>query len=233
MYGSTFHSPLLLLILILLKLALGLEIIAKFRAAKRFAERQRLVASHRRPSKIIPFLDRAVLSLHPICPFEPEDPHVLEEYDDEEYAKYVDPPSRIDPDDGPELVWRATHRMSSCDEFANAALHRSLRMRGYVLWDKDRLERWDLLEEYQLPSTRSLRPPSHNTFDQVWERSLQRRAHIYLHGGRGWWSEDDESKVVYSDPAEAENVNSKDCHPIERMQRKECSILWNGQRTGR
>jgi hypothetical protein len=152
--------------------------------------------------------------LHPISLFEPEDPRVLEEYDDEELAKYVDPPSRADPDDGPELVWRTAHRMSYCDGFVNSDIHRPLRMRGYVLWDKDRLERWGLLKECRQASPGSRRLPSHNTFDEAWERSLQRRAQIYLHGGRGWWSEDDESRVIYSNPVEAENVNREDCcHP--------------------
>lgn len=62
------------------------------------------------------------------------------------------------------------------------------------MWERERLEKWNLLtldwdyENYECPG-------SEVCCDMI--RSQELRAEVWKRGGRGWWSEDDESKVVY------------------------------------
>lgn len=104
-----------------------------------------------------------------------------------------------DTDFGPSDAWGWTQE----DRFTNPAVswyqNEDLRGWGYVLWDRRRLDEWDAMHYI-----RSEKRPK--DLDYEWgktqntenmEESWKRRAVIHLAGGRGWWSADDESQVVW------------------------------------
>ncbi|EGD94589.1 hypothetical protein TESG_02099 [Trichophyton tonsurans CBS 112818] len=97
---------------------------------------------------------------------------------------------------GPAEVWRTTHLEMSSYNFVMADEHISLRERGYVMWDYSRLSNWGLLRVPWQPPPREPPEVELDMREKVF-RSHQRRSDIYLQGGRGWWSEEDESRVVY------------------------------------
>jgi hypothetical protein len=122
---------------------------------------------------------------------------LLSDYDDEKMKKLVHSAAIIDPDPGPAEVWRLTHLDKSCDQFVMAFYpgHRSLRERGYVMWDHERLANWGLLK---IPW--QAQPEAHAEWERARKRmqwSQNRRSKIWRRGGRGWWSANDESKVIY------------------------------------
>ncbi|KAF3481222.1 uncharacterized protein GIQ15_03981 [Arthroderma uncinatum] len=98
--------------------------------------------------------------------------------------------------DGPIEVWRVTHWHTSSKSFVMADEHIPLRERGYVMWDTDRLLEWGLLNTPWRPPPPESFYPSRKVEDEM-RRSYSRRREISLDGGSGWWSENDESKVVY------------------------------------
>ncbi|KAF3483594.1 uncharacterized protein GIQ15_02918 [Arthroderma uncinatum] len=70
--------------------------------------------------------------------------------------------------------------------------HIPLRERGYVMWSHRRLSRWGLLKTpWQFPPFSSYHQSPE--VEEAVLRSHQRRTEIWLKGGRGWWSEDDET----------------------------------------
>ncbi|EFQ99502.1 hypothetical protein MGYG_02515 [Nannizzia gypsea CBS 118893] len=96
---------------------------------------------------------------------------------------------------GPPEVWWVTHLEMASYDFVMAPDHLPLRERGYVMWDYERLSKWGLLKT---PWQRQPVEPPEVARDMR-EKVLQshrRRTEIWLIGGRGWWSEEDESKVV-------------------------------------
>lgn len=137
------------------------------------------------------FIDDALL-----LSYRSRDDTRLSEYCAQRTKKEIRPPAVIDPDKGPAEVWRITHLEMPSREFVMANAHIPLRESGYVMWDYDRLSRWGLLK---IP-WRPIPGPSREEQNRQWEemrRSFDRRTEIWRSGGRGWWSEHDESKVVY------------------------------------
>ncbi|THV43905.1 hypothetical protein BGAL_0821g00020 [Botrytis galanthina] len=145
--------------------------------------------------------------------------HWLEDYSEEDDDKFVNKSVWFDDDDkGPELVWRWAHQLFNCIEFVLCDKHRFEREWGYVMWDHSRLlelrvmeNEWKATEDAE--NDRGLRPP---------QESMDRRDKIYLAGGRGWWTAEDESKVVWphgcapwDKPKEPDRWNSKDARSID------------------
>ena len=120
----------------------------------------------------------------------------LEEYDDEQRNRIIPPPAVTDPDPGPEQVWNHMHQEMDREEFIMSERQTYIRERGYVFWDQWRLENWGILRtpwEWWLLGSPG---PSREEYLKM-RASLDRRSEIYLDGGRGWWSENDESHIVY------------------------------------
>jgi hypothetical protein len=123
----------------------------------------------------------------------------LSVYDGRLLATVSFSPAASEPDPGPDEVWRATHYESRRPEFLMGSDHHYLRERGYVFWDRDRLADWDLLtvrweNDLWVPKSR----PTRAERDEQMQ-SIRRRNTIYHKEGRGWWSKDDKSRVVYPD----------------------------------
>lgn len=82
---------------------------------------------------------------------------------------------------------------------------RELRRRGYVMWDHSRLVNWGFFRFQWHPMPRE-DPDTDDGRDAFREAvmmilSWRRRRELYDRGARGWWSENDESKLVWSESA--------------------------------
>ena len=125
----------------------------------------------------------------------------LEEYTDEEERLYVNPPFDKNEDDdiGPAKAWRWAHARKSKDSFYYLKSHRSLRQRGYVMWDFKRHVDWGMLEKAVQDILVSLRPRYLKWVAEQQEqtRSFEERQRIYEEGGHGWWAPGDESKIQW------------------------------------
>ena len=131
----------------------------------------------------------------------PDDGVELSEYteDEEEDFARLHQPFVHESNTGPFQAWRWAHQHETNATFIYADSQRSLREQGYVFWDQSRLEAWPLFQRPWEPPDSSAADnerASHRASLNLWDRTT-RRSQIYDHGGRGWWSPDDESKVVY------------------------------------
>ncbi|KAK7735632.1 hypothetical protein SLS53_007372 [Cytospora paraplurivora] len=115
---------------------------------------------------------------------------------------YSAPPFHPDPDPGPELTWRLScpqdrSSMSIYDQ------HDWISRRwGYVFWDYARLQGLILTGDALTsatwePRVNPVRKPEPPPSDEEREASYQVRSSIYRRGGRGYWAEDDESRVQW------------------------------------
>ncbi|KAK6599905.1 hypothetical protein H4I96_07231 [Botrytis cinerea] len=123
-----------------------------------------------------------------------------------------------DEDKGPELVWRWAHQSCGSVDFVLCDKHRFEREWGYVMWDYSRIlelgvteSEWERTDDAE--NNKGSRPS---------RESMDRREKIYRTGGRGWWSAEDESKVVWPDgcapwdkPVKPERWDPKDGKSID------------------
>jgi hypothetical protein len=130
---------------------------------------------------------------------DPSDGTWLEDFTQENERAHIRPSFFEDPDSGPEYVWRWAHQEVTSRQFVNTNERRHLREWGYVFWDQYRL---DLMGILQSPFDEDNTPEVHETEDAIRRKaerkdSRRRRRTIYNEGGRGWWSFENESKVVW------------------------------------
>ncbi|KAM0167930.1 hypothetical protein ACHAPF_011502 [Botrytis cinerea] len=145
--------------------------------------------------------------------------HWLEGYSKEEEDKFIKNPVWYDDEDkGPELVWRWAHQSCGSVDFVLCDKHRFEREWGYVMWDYSRIlelgvteSEWERTDDAE--NNKGSRPS---------RESMDRREKIYRTGGRGWWSAEDESKVVWPDgcapwdkPVKPERWDPKDGKSID------------------
>ncbi|MCJ1399993.1 hypothetical protein MMC11_003196 [Xylographa trunciseda] len=171
-------------------LSLGLNYLRRLITAKTYEERYQLLAPNRRSDHS--FLHEGLLASNTD---DDDDDVELCHYSTTDERRWIRPPSLHDPDRGPAQAWRWAHEHESRDSFVLAEPHRGLRERGYVMWDSERLQRWGF---FRAPWKRGREV----RFDPVEEyeamlRSFEERPKIYRRGGRGWWREGDESRVVW------------------------------------
>ncbi|KAK8034858.1 hypothetical protein PG993_009853 [Apiospora rasikravindrae] len=106
-------------------------------------------------------------------------------------------------DPGPADAWRWAHQEESWAHWVYQENRRDLRRWGYVMWDRPRLESVDVFWQpwddtyYSINAAREQQVAAQRRagLHESWER----REWIWKHGGCGWWSWDDESKVRYPD----------------------------------
>ncbi|KAK2757966.1 hypothetical protein FQN54_004372 [Arachnomyces sp. PD_36] len=125
----------------------------------------------------------------------------LSHYDENQKKALASKSSIEDPDPGPFNAWYWAHARDYRQGFFCEREHMLLRERGYVMWDQWRLLEWNLFgkpfEEEDYPY-----PVDHLTEErqEEVEESWDIRREIFRNGGRGWWSKDDESKIVWLKP---------------------------------
>jgi hypothetical protein len=127
----------------------------------------------------------------------------LEDYTTDDELARITSPFFPDPDKGPADVWRWAHQEDSWAHFVNSPARRSLREWGYVMLDRSRLDEmsifstpWEESEDLPLTADEIRRMVQR-------EESLHRRSEIYRRGGSGWWSFEDESRVVWPSPVQS------------------------------
>ncbi|PQE17897.1 zinc finger domain-containing protein [Rutstroemia sp. NJR-2017a BBW] len=135
-------------------------------------------------------------STHGTFPKSEDHEYWLEDFSEEEDDAFIKKPVWCDDEDeGPELIWRWAHSWFHGADFVLCEQHRFEREWGYVMWDYARIlqlrvmeNEWTKTPNDVYVSGKGSGPP---------KESLERKWKIYRAGGRGWWSADDESKVVW------------------------------------
>jgi hypothetical protein len=139
----------------------------------------------------------------------------LEDYSDDQLAR-ITASFFPDSDTGPVEAWVWAHKEESGRQFINTPIRQPLREWGYVMWDRARLHEWKVFQTPWGPPDDY--PPTTEVLECHAERetSLQRRSEIYRSGGRGWWSFEDESKVVWP--------KVSDQHPVRQRPKEVVSL---------
>ena len=101
-----------------------------------------------------------------------------------------------DIDIGAEQIWRLSLTDNPDTSFAVYEVPDwASRQWGYVLWDYDRLNALDVLDRPWVLAEGERRFSPGSLEDMT--PSLEARQAIYSRGGRGYWAEDDESRIVW------------------------------------
>ena len=140
--------------------------------------------------------------------FDVFDPEILsnelsasKQYSKEDVQTCFPTRSAIDYDKGPEEAWRWASTFTSVLEhrFWFSLSQKTLRDRGYVLWDSARLVKWGLLDQVCITirfENGIVDALIHECSKQL-SHSVPARRRIRDRGGRGWWSPGDESGIVW------------------------------------
>jgi hypothetical protein len=178
------------------QLARGLGFLRQLVAAQTYEERHKLIGS--RPEPAPHFLNDALYALADAAVDLDYAP--LSEYNEQMMQERINPPIVDDPDPGPYDAWFWAHLGKSAEEFTFSFDRFPLRSQGYVMWDRLRLvHQFDIrniaysFAEHGCPE---IQPKGTMDVEEV-ECSHKRRSEIWDAGGRGWWSKDNESRIVW------------------------------------
>ncbi|KUJ18950.1 uncharacterized protein LY89DRAFT_582443 [Mollisia scopiformis] len=128
----------------------------------------------------------------------------LEDYTEGDKIQKIRSPFFQDPDTGPSDVWFWANQEETRAHFINCEMRKSLREWGYVLWDRARLDALNVLSTPWEEATDLVTIDEYGWRYSRQQKSLERRHEIYVKGGRGWWSAEDESKIVWPAGREVE-----------------------------
>lgn len=101
-----------------------------------------------------------------------------------------------DIDKGPVEAWRVAFKDLPRSMWVMLTKNSGLRERAYVFWSLDRLERYDLLELFKNAPDDSELLRAVNGWGDMF-KSFEERSKIAQRGGSGYWSKDDESRIVW------------------------------------
>ena len=126
----------------------------------------------------------------------------LVELSEEDQFKILNTKFANDPDRGPLEAWRWAYQELSVTHLCYRLEQEQLRERGYVMFDFDRLYRWNIFStsfdtQAAYKDWWKRRRETDNGLYERMIRSWGERSKIWLRGGRGWWSEGDESKLIW------------------------------------
>lgn len=191
-------------------LSKGLEFLFRLVRTDDYAERRELLIAdvepgHEtddEPGRLDGFLGVGLSGgRNPVCEHVPLD---FLELDDEQKASFIGKPFYDDPDPGPAA---ACESLIARDQLAHYIIlqpfgvwWRLWRLWGYVFWDASRPV------SPQIPNlhVNVVRDVARNEFTierrQLLNESREERAKIRQKGGSGWWSFEDQSKVVWERP---------------------------------
>ncbi|KAL8829194.1 MAG: hypothetical protein Q9191_002145 [Dirinaria sp. TL-2023a] len=114
--------------------------------------------------------------------------------------QHIEPPFISDPDPGPFTAWFWAYQSESAAQTYAISDKLPLRRQGYVMIDYDRLQkRYSLEIPFEPVSNvvaKSLSVSDGNR--KKVEESYSKRSDIYDAGGRGYWSEDGDSKLIWN-----------------------------------
>ncbi|KAL6696337.1 hypothetical protein J3F84DRAFT_373730 [Trichoderma pleuroticola] len=120
----------------------------------------------------------------------------LAEYTDEDLETIFPTSDDQDTDKGPVEAWRVAFNRLPRSAWAMRTKNSGLRERAYVFWSLDRLEKYDLLELFKsIPEDPEPLRAGNGWGDMF--KSFEERSKIQERGGSGYWSKDDESRIVW------------------------------------
>jgi hypothetical protein len=179
----------------------GLAFLYSLEQAKDYAERCEIVTRRLALPKTCR-LDYAFIDM--LDYYEDETPPWEDERNTEwEYENYIveKTPEELveDLDEGPSRSWYQALRSEDLT-LVDRTFNMPFRWRAYVTWDYDRITAQDLLECGDYQSTH--RVERERQFfgpedEPIMKKSWDERSRIWKKGGRGYWSEGDESKIVW------------------------------------
>ena len=111
-------------------------------------------------------------------------------------AALAKPMSALDPDKGPAEAWFWAYYRENMAQCYALGEQKQLRERGYVMFDYDRLARWEVFDQ-QFTSTIDRDSSEMKARHKEMHDSWRKRSKVWQNGGRGWWSEDDQSKLIW------------------------------------
>lgn len=104
-----------------------------------------------------------------------------------------------EPDIGPFYAWQWAHQSLPDVRAYFDPNQRRLRSRGYVMWDKVRLDKRTVT--FSRAWRRHIATPeeefARGLMQQQMVTTFEERSWIFRKGGRGWWSKTDKSKVIW------------------------------------
>jgi hypothetical protein len=121
---------------------------------------------------------------------------LLEEYTEENIKDLVRHQDLLDTNNGPYSAWFSAHRDVPRSFWVMFDNNAGLRECAYVLWDIDRIERYNLLKLFENVPV----DPSHLYTDGEFEEmqeSFEERSIIWQKGGSGYWSKGDTSRIMW------------------------------------
>ncbi|KAJ5929175.1 hypothetical protein N7454_007023 [Penicillium verhagenii] len=107
-----------------------------------------------------------------------------------------------DADTGPEEIWYQAHEGDHYTRYVSAESYLMSRKIGYVMMDLSRkkdMASFDGPRKWMEQDVFDEEAFSQEMAQQ--QKSFAIRSDIFLHGGRGWWSEDDTSRIQWHDPS--------------------------------
>ncbi|RFU35659.1 hypothetical protein B7463_g715, partial [Scytalidium lignicola] len=146
---------------------------------------------------------------------DPDDRVFLCDYTQDDELAHIKSPFIQDSDTGPSDAWRWAHQNQTCKNFVYSNSQQPLRNSGYVMWDCVRLNKWNIFQKpweafYVADEAAQRSAEMRVSFDQ--------RSKIYVAGGRGWWSLEDQSQIIWT-----VRVNLYDSHVTRNDQSQ---IIW-------
>ena len=126
-----------------------------------------------------------------------EDDLFIEDLTEEERSNRLKPPVVGDPDIGPAEAWYWAYRGGPDEYMYFERGQRQLRKHGYVMLDYDTLCESKIFAEPFQPSTPTFDTDGRKLRFEQMEKSWDDRSKVWMSGGRGWWSEDDQSKLLW------------------------------------
>ena len=112
-------------------------------------------------------------------------------------AHYISLPHYEDPDIGPAEAWQWAYQGETTSAQYFMPPQRQLRQLGYVMYDYDRLSKWPEFQEPFNPSAYEEDPDVKERNYQKMQDSWEKRSQWWQKGARGYWSEEDSSKLVF------------------------------------
>lgn len=108
------------------------------------------------------------------------------------------PPVSIETDEGPFDAWRWAYSEHSPNVYFKIE-NWFFRTRAYVMWDKKRLDEWELLSSPrgELPEEIDNAVYADESEVRKQHGSWEARCEIWRKGGRGWWSFDDVTQMEW------------------------------------
>lgn len=175
-------------------LSLGLTFLQHLVAAKTYGQRCQLLRHNLKSDDLFLWeglVARGKEAGRPIFEFLAEDPRVV----------INQPFFQDDDDEGPEKAWRWAYENWVRSLLCIAADMYDLRAWGFCLWDHARLLSWGVFNkacrDRPLKGYHDYVLTAQKISYEKLSKSREKRSKIWNQGGRGWWEDGDESKIVW------------------------------------